>query len=209
VGPAEFIPLAEEAGLIHDMGDWVFLQAARQVRRWRGSLDARFQVSVNVSPVQIQSGADRLQWRKHLQACGLGGDAVVLEITEGLMLNTTAKVSAELLAYRDAGIQIAIDDFGTGYSAMSYLKQLHTDYLKIDRSFVQNLTHDASDVAMCEAMVVMAHALGIKVIAEGVETAEQRDVLMAMGCDYAQGFLYSKALPAIDFEQLVHQSAIP
>lgn len=208
VGPAEFIPLAEEAGLIHDIGDWVFLQAARQVECWRATLDVTFQISVNVSPVQIQSGADRLQWRKHLQACGLGGDAVVLEITEGLMLNTTAKVSAELLAYRDAGIQVAIDDFGIGYSAMSYLKQLHIDYLKIDRSFVRNLTHDASDVAMCEAMVVMAHALGIKVIAEGVETAEQRDVLTTMGCDYAQGFLYAKALPALDFEQLVHQSAV-
>ena len=116
------------------------------------------------------------------------------------------EVVAELLAYRDAGIQVAIDDFGTGYSAMSYLKQLDIDYLKIDQLFVNALTTDASDRAMCEAMVVMAHALGLKVIAEGVETVEQREVLQAMGCDYAQGFLFAKALPAPEFEVLMRSA---
>jgi diguanylate cyclase (GGDEF)-like protein/PAS domain S-box-containing protein len=206
VGPAEFIRLAEDSGLIHEIGDWVFAQAVGQAQRWRATLDATFQVSVNLSPMQIQSGAERFHWYQHLQATHLVGDAVVLEITEGLLLNTSPKVVAELLAYRDAGIQVAIDDFGTGYSAMSYLKQLDIDYLKIDQVFVNALTTDASDRAMCEAMVVMAHALGLKVIAEGVETVEQREVLKAMGCDYAQGFLFAKALPAPEFEVLIRSA---
>jgi EAL domain-containing protein (putative c-di-GMP-specific phosphodiesterase class I) len=213
VGPAEFIPLAEESGLIHELGDWVFAQATQQVQNWRSAVDPSFQVSVNVSPVQIQSGSDHFQWQRHLQAAQLGGEAVVLEITEGLLLDKSTHVAAELLSYRDAGIQVAIDDFGTGYSALAYLKRLDIDYLKIDRSFVHNMAYDSSDHALCEAIVVMAHKLGLKVIAEGVETIQQRDLLETMGCDYAQGFLYAKALPVQAFEQLLqkvsHSSSPP
>jgi diguanylate cyclase (GGDEF)-like protein/PAS domain S-box-containing protein len=201
IGPAEFIPLAEESGLIHAIGCWVFAQATHQVQHWRTSLDPAFQVSVNLSPVQLQSGSERLPWKQLLQSAQLQGEAIVFEITEGLLLDKAPCVTAELLAYRDAGIQVAIDDFGTGYSALAYLTQLDIDYLKIDQSFVRKMAAHANDRALCEAIVVMAHKLGLKVIAEGVETAEQRDLLSAMGCDYAQGFLFAKALPANVFEQ--------
>ncbi|MDD5028834.1 MAG: EAL domain-containing protein [Rhodoferax sp.] len=203
VGPAEFIPVAEDCGLIHALGDWVFAQACAQAKAWRTRLDPGFQVSVNLSPLQLQTGAEQFHWRAHMQAQQLSGAAVVLEITEGLLLDKSAAVTAELLAYRDAGIQVAIDDFGTGYSAMAYLKQLDIDYLKIDRSFVRNLGLQTSDHALCEAIVVMAHKLGLRVIAEGVETAVQRDLLQAMGCDFAQGYLFAKALPPDEFERFV------
>ncbi|MCB0933963.1 MAG: EAL domain-containing protein [Mycobacterium sp.] len=111
-------------------------------------------------------------------------------------------VKAELLKYRDAGIQLAIDDFGTGYSALLYLKKFDIDYLKIDRSFTKNADSDATDLALCEAIVAMAHKLGIKVIAEGIETAEQHAVLKGIGCDYGQGYFFSKAVPAGVFEAL-------
>lgn len=107
------------------------------------------------------------------------------------------------MAFRDAGIQVAIDDFGTGYSALSYLKKLDIDYVKIDQSFIFNLATDDNDKALAEAIVVMAHKLGLKVIAEGVETQEQLNLLAMMGCDYAQGFLYSRALTPEDFERLM------
>lgn len=203
VSPAEFIPLAEDCGLIQALGNWVFAQAAAQAKAWRTQIDPSFQISVNVSPLQLQTGAERFAWQTAMQAQQLDGDAVVLEITEGMLLQQSASVSAELLAWRDAGLQVAIDDFGTGYSAMAYLKQMDIDYLKIDQSFVRNLNLQGSDHALCEAIVVMAHKLGLQVIAEGVETALQRDLLQAMGCDFAQGFLYAKALPAAEFERLL------
>ena len=200
VSPADFIPLAEDSGLIHALGRWVFAQASLQASRWRATLDPAFQVSVNLSPVQIQPGPERLPWQQLLQAAGLEAQAMVMEITEGLLLDKSPAVVSELLAYRDAGVQVAIDDFGTGYSALAYLKQLDIDYLKIDKSFVEHLATDASDRALCEAIVVMAHKLGLQVVAEGVETTAQRDLLKAMGCDYAQGYLFAKALPASAFE---------
>lgn len=178
----------------------MFAHAIAQAKTWREQIDPNFQISVNLSPVQLQSKARCLQWQHHLQTAQLGGEAVVLEITEGLLLEMSAHISAELLAYRDAGIQVAIDDFGTGYSALAYLKQMDIDFLKIDQSFVRNLDTDASNHALCEAIVVMAHKLGLKVIAEGVETIAQRDLLQAMGCDYAQGYSFAKALPAESIE---------
>ncbi len=127
-----------------------------------------------------------------MQNLGLPGESIVVEITEGLLLNAEADVTDELLRLGDAGIQVAIDDFGTGYSSLSYLKKFDIDYLKIDRSFVSNLETDANDMALSEAIIVMAHKLGLKVIAEGVETEAQRSLLTAAGCDYAQGNLFAK-----------------
>ena len=133
--------------------------------------------------------------------------SLAIEITEGLLLNAELNVTEKLLASRDAGIQVALDDFGTGYSSLSYLKKFDIDYLKIDQSFVHNLVDDPDDQALCEAIVVMAHKLGLKVIAEGVETEQQRDLLAAYGCDYAQGWLYSKAVPVGEFEALLQEQA--
>ena len=208
VRPADFIPLAEETGLIIEIGDWVFKESARWAKRWRSMHNAELQVSVNKSPVQfVKDGANHRMWLNHLRQLELPGHSMVIEITEGLLLNTDVAIVETLLNYRDAGIQVAIDDFGTGYSSLAYLKKFDIDYLKIDRSFVRNLATDASDMALSEAIIVMAHKLGLKVIAEGVETAAQRDLLTAAGCDYAQGYLYARPLPPEEFEALLRHGA--
>jgi diguanylate cyclase (GGDEF)-like protein/PAS domain S-box-containing protein len=205
VSPAEFIPLAEETGLIHEIGDWVFKESARWAKHWRNQFAPDFQVSVNKSPVQFRTENHHLasRWSEFLRELGLPGGNIVIEITEGLLLNAEADVTDELLRLRDADIQVAIDDFGTGYSSLSYLKKFDIDYLKIDRSFVNNLETDANDMALSEAIIVMAHKLGLKVIAEGVETEGQRNLLTIAGCDYAQGYLFSKPVPPEEFERLL------
>lgn len=199
ISPAEFIPLAEETQLIIDIGDWVFEEATRQVAVWQALYGKDFQVSINKSPVQFHNAVG-LAWAKKLQAMGLAGGSVVVEITEGLLLDASEIVSAQLLSLRDAGIQVAIDDFGTGYSSLSYLKKFDIDYLKIDQSFVRNLTPDSSDRVICEAIITMAHRLGMKVVAEGVETEQQCALLKQAGCDYAQGYLFSRPVSATVFD---------
>ncbi|SAL67622.1 PAS/PAC sensor-containing diguanylate cyclase/phosphodiesterase [Caballeronia udeis] len=202
ISPVEFIPLAEDTGLIVPISDWVFKQAVHQVRQWRNRFHPSFQISVNMSPVQIrQDSMVCTQWSDYLIREGMPGESVAVEITEGLLLD--AGLNEKLLTFRDAGIRISIDDFGTGYSSLAYLKRFDIDYLKIDRSFVQNLSFDADNQALCEAMVVLAHKLGLQVIAEGVETIEQRDFLISVGCDFAQGFLYSEPVAPDQFEVLV------
>ncbi|HEY2000269.1 bifunctional diguanylate cyclase/phosphodiesterase [Paraburkholderia sp.] len=204
ISPLDFIPLAEDTGLIVPIGDWVFKQAVQQVRDWRSRFHPSFQVSVNMSPVQIrQDSLVCCQWPEYLVREGMPGQSVAVEITEGLLLHTESKINEKLLTFRNAGIRISIDDFGTGYSSLAYLKRFDIDYLKIDRSFVQNLAFDGDNQALCEAMVVLAHKLGLRVIAEGVETVEQRDFLISVGCDFAQGFLYSQPVPPEQFERLV------
>ena len=204
VSPAEFIPIAEDTGLIVDIGDWVFREAARQAGHWRAFHHPEFQISVNKSPVQFHTASSgHAAWSEHLQALGLPGQSIVVEITEGLLLDASSTIFEQLLAYRDAGIQVSLDDFGTGYSSLSYLKRFDIDYLKIDQSFVRNLTANSDDMALCEAIIVMAHKLSIKVIAEGVETEEQRGLLAAAGCDYAQGYLFSRPLPPAQIEPLL------
>ncbi len=197
IGPTEFIPMAEHAGLIVAIGDWVFRQAAQQVKRWRAELDPDFQVSVNKSPAQFRTdhAAGSSHWLDYLQELGLPGKSIAVEITEGLLLDTTARVKQVLGELRDAGVQAALDDFGTGHSSLVYLKELEIDYLKIDCSFVSNLASRQSDRLLCEAIILMAHKLGLKVIAEGVETLAQYDILLGAGCDYAQGYYFSHPLP--------------
>ena len=204
VSPAEFIPVAEETGTIVEIGDWVFRQAADKVAHWRRQYHDDFQVSINKSPVQFrEGGSDIASWLDHLRALGLPGQAVVIEITEGLLLDASAIVMEKLLAFRDAGIEVSLDDFGTGHSSLSYLRKFHIDNIKIDQSFVRNLTANSDDMVLCEAIIIMAHKLGMQVIAEGIETEEQRSLLSAAGCDYGQGYLFSKPLPADDFSNLL------
>ena len=203
VNPIDFIPVAEDSGAIKAIGEWVFLQVADQVAIWRKTLNPQFQISVNKSPIQFQTHSIGYRdWIQHLQQLNLPGNAITVEITEGLLLNASQAVTDKLKAIRTAGMQISIDDFGTGYSSLSYLKKYQIDYLKIDRSFVSNLSTDSTDMAICEAMILMAHKLGIKVIAEGIETDKQLQLLKQAGCDYGQGFLFSKPLSAIAFEQV-------
>jgi diguanylate cyclase (GGDEF)-like protein/PAS domain S-box-containing protein len=205
VDPGEFIPIAEETGRIVEIGDWVFRQAAQQVRQWRASYRDDFQISINKSPVQFQNDEVLYKnWFEHLHKLGLPGESVVIEITESLLLDSKPIVNEKLLTFRDLGIQVAIDDFGTGYSSLAYLKLYDIDYLKIDQSFVRNLKPDSSDLVLCEAIIAMAHKLGMKVIAEGVETLLQRDLLIAAGCDYGQGFLFSRPMPAEALELMLN-----
>ncbi len=204
INPADFIPIAEQTGMITDIGDWMFRQAARQVRRLRAEHDPRFQISVNTSPVQFRDDDDAHErWSAYLRELDLPGRSVTVEITEGLLLEAGAAVTGRLAAIRNAGIQIALDDFGTGYSSLSYLKKFAIDYIKIDQSFVRNLAAGSDDLVLCKAIIVMAHALGLKVVAEGVETREQRELLAAAGCDYGQGYLFSTPLPAAELEALL------
>ncbi len=201
ISPAIFIPLAEEFGMIHSIGDWVLAQAAAVVADWSFRLGRIVQVSVNRSPIEFERESSH--WIDILNAAGLPGNCITVEITEGLLLRESEKIHKSLLEFRNCGIEVSIDDFGTGFSALSYLKQFDIDYLKIDRSFVKNLRESTSDKTLVEAIIVMAHKLGIRTIAEGVETEEQRDLLVSFGCDYAQGFLYSRPVPAKDFELLL------
>ncbi|MBI5617214.1 MAG: EAL domain-containing protein [Gammaproteobacteria bacterium] len=208
VSPADFVPLAEETGLIHEIGDWVFRESAAFARYWTERSGRPFQVSVNASPVQFmaRSSCGRA-WPAHLGDIGLDGGCVAVEITEGLLLDAAPSVEKQLLQLRDANIEISIDDFGTGYSALSYLQKFSIDFLKIDQSFVRNLSTDASSVALTEAIIVMAHKLGLKVIAEGVERPNQLEILRGMACDYAQGFLFSQPVPAAQFSLTEHAAA--
>jgi diguanylate cyclase (GGDEF)-like protein/PAS domain S-box-containing protein len=205
ISPMQFIPLAEESGLIHEIGDWVFHEATRELASWRQQFVANFQISVNVSPVELKQNPGKIgaSWIRHLQTLGLPGQSLVIEITEGILLNAETSVTDKLHLFRDAGIEVSIDDFGTGYSSLSYLKKFDIDYLKIDQSFVRNLVDESNDKVLCEAIIVMAHKLGLKVVAEGVETQEQLDLLAAYGCDNAQGWLYSKAVTAQEFSALL------
>ena len=202
ISPAEFIPIAEETRLIIDIGNWVFEQASKQVACWQRIYGGDFQISINQSPIQFHSESSS-HWASDLRRMGLSGHSIVVEITEGLLLDASESVSQQLLAYRDAGIQVAIDDFGTGYSSLSYLKEFDIDYLKIDQSFVRNLTANSSDHVLCEAIITMAHRLGMKVIAEGVETQQQCKLLKQADCDYAQGYLFSRPVHAEAFDDFM------
>lgn len=200
VSPAEFIPLAEESGLINEIGDWVFKQAVQQLKCWQKHYRDDFQISINKSPVQFRTTKNHQDWLDYLNQVEVLGKSIIIEITESLLMDTEDKIIKQLLQFRDVGIQVAIDDFGTGYSALAYIKKFHIDYLKIDKSFTCNLMQGSSDMILCEAIIAMAHKLELKVIAEGVETEAQSELLKTAGCDYGQGYLYSKPLPTQAFE---------
>ena len=203
ISPATFIPIAEESGSIHDIGNWVFQIAAMQVHEWRRTLHADFQISVNKSPIQFRENAAHcIPWAEFLQSVDLPGSSIIMEITEGLLMDASSATREHLKGLHQSGIQIALDDFGTGYSALSYLHQFELDYLKIDQSFVRHLQPGSKELALCKATIVMAHELGLKVVAEGIETTEQRDLLTQAGCDHGQGYLFSRPVPANEFEAL-------
>jgi diguanylate cyclase (GGDEF)-like protein len=200
ISPADFIPLAEDTGAIMAIGNFVFHEAARLTQQMRANGNPHFQVSVNMSPAQFRGKTDLIpQWMGLLDSLSLPGDAVAIEITEGMLMQVKDSTKLRLEEMRKFGIKISLDDFGTGYSSLSYLKMLDIDYLKVDQSFVRDLEIDPDDRALCEAMIVMAHKLGLKVVAEGIETQAQLDLLVNAGCDFGQGYLFSKPLPAKDF----------
>ncbi|MGB6055444.1 MAG: EAL domain-containing protein, partial [Burkholderiaceae bacterium] len=201
IEPAQFIPIAEETGQIKKLGNWVFRQVAASSKRWSVEFGATFPISINKSPMQFMTWDEDGGWIDHLRALGLPGHSLVIEITEGLLLNPSPVVTEKLARYRAAGVELALDDFGTGYSSMAYLRKFDIDYLKIDQSFIGGITEDDEDWAITESIIVMARRLGLKVIAEGIESQRQKEMLAAVGCNLGQGFLFSPALPAAEFEQ--------
>lgn len=197
VSPAEFIPIAEANGTIHDIGDWVFREAVRQTLAWRAAGASGFQISINRSPVQFREDPDsRHPCLLMLDELSAPGDAVVLEVTEGVLLDADPGTRDRLAALREAGIQLSLDDFGTGYSSIGQLHGFDMDLLKIDRRFVSGLTRGSKDYLLCESILRMAHSLGLQVVAEGIETEEQRALLEELGCDYGQGYLLGRPMPA-------------
>jgi diguanylate cyclase (GGDEF)-like protein/PAS domain S-box-containing protein len=206
IGPARFIPLAEESGLILEIGEWVIDEAIASIERWRQRYGSLIEVSVNNSPVQFEQPGHCL-WLDRLERSGLPPECMTVEITEGVLVKDSDQVRSCLQRMREVGAKVSIDDFGTGFSALSYLKHFDVDYLKIDKSFVANLIEDDSDQALTEAIINMAHKLGIQTIAEGVESGAQRDLLARFGCDYIQGYLYSRPVPREIFELMLAPQA--
>jgi diguanylate cyclase (GGDEF)-like protein len=204
ISPLNFIPLAEETGLIIEISDWIFHEVTRQVKRWRENYCSDLSISINTSPIQYKNkGEQIINWINALAEKSLPPQAIGIEITENLLMENQAEVVTVLDKIRLSGIAISIDDFGTGYSSFSYLKSFSFDYLKIDKIFVQNMSANSNDLALCEAIIVMANKLNIKVIAEGIETEQQRQLLSAAGCHFGQGYLLDRPLSANDFEELL------
>jgi diguanylate cyclase (GGDEF)-like protein/PAS domain S-box-containing protein len=203
VMPGDFIHIAEETGLIHELGNWIFTQAAHWSQYLSSELGTPFQVSFNKSPLQFQNRGHGMNWIEYLERMGIRKDQVSVEITEGVLLNPSDAVYAKLNELQDGGVEVSIDDFGTGYSSMSYLKRLHIDYLKIDQSFIAEMLSDAAAATITETIIVMAHKLGLRVIAEGVETAAQLAWLREHGCDFAQGYLIAHPLPLAELRAML------
>ena len=209
VPPDAFIPVAEESGLISDIGDFVFKQSLLQLAKWQSRFSVDLMMSINISPYQLAApDLHMVGWFDFLHKQDLPRGSVSLEITENILMHHTEIVSEQLLAFRDHGINVALDDFGTGYSALSYLNRLDIDYIKIDRSFVKDLAEGAMEKDLCEAIISMAHKLNLKVIAEGIETTEQANILQSFGCDLGQGYLFAKPLPVEDAEALLASQSI-
>ncbi|MFP5391978.1 MAG: EAL domain-containing protein [Gammaproteobacteria bacterium] len=206
-GPARFIPLAEEAGLINEIGDWVLREAIANARRWHQRYGHVIELSVNISPCQFKRRGP-LSWLDQVVHAGLPRNSITVEITEGVLVNDVDQVIRCLDALHAAGVKVSIDDFGTGFSSLAYLKLYDIDYLKIDKSFINNLTSDSSDKALTEAIIDLAHRLGIQAIAEGVESGVQRDALAAIGATTSQGHYYSQAVPYASFDDLLARQMV-
>jgi diguanylate cyclase (GGDEF)-like protein/PAS domain S-box-containing protein len=207
IPPGEFIPVAEESGLIGAIGAWVIGEACRQNSRWKKDGMKAVPVSVNLSAYQLRSSEIVDVVRKALTDSALPSRFISLELTESMVMEDPERVISILKEIQGLGVTIAIDDFGTGYSSLSYLRQFPIDVIKIDRSFVKDISGDAKDGVIANAIIKLAHSLGYKVLAEGVETAVQSDYLQGQGCDLVQGFFYGRPVPAIEFEQVLHRRA--
>ncbi|MBD1944128.1 EAL domain-containing protein [Coleofasciculus sp. FACHB-712] len=203
VSPAEFIPMAEETGLIVPLGEWVLQTASAQTQKWRDAGFISFRVSVNLSGRQFSQADLSQRIVRVLETTGLNPDALELELTESILVQNASMAIATLNELKQLGIHIAIDDFGTGYASLSYLKQFPFDTLKIDRCFVQDVTSDTQNRAIMTAVIQLAHNLNLKVTAEGVETRAELAFLSQQHCDAMQGYLFSRPVPAAEFETLL------
>ncbi|WP_298234801.1 EAL domain-containing protein [uncultured Azohydromonas sp.] len=203
VSPAHFIPLAEDTGLIEPLGDWVLAEVCRQLRAWLDDGLHVPPVAVNLSARQFHQSSLLRQVEQALQANALAPRMLGLEITESAVMHDVETAAATVGRLKALGVGVSLDDFGTGYSSLSYLKRFPLDYLKIDRSFVNDITTDPDDAAICKAVIGLAHNLDLRVVAEGVETEAQAQYLRQQQCDELQGYLFSKPVPAGDFAHMV------
>jgi diguanylate cyclase (GGDEF)-like protein len=205
VPPGAFIPIAEEAGLIVPIGEWVLREACRQVRRWLDAGMSPVRIAVNLSAKQFRHADLAAVVRSALTEARLQPGYLELELTESAVMEDAEKSAETLQILSTMGVHISIDDFGTGYSSLSYLRRFPLDKLKIDRSFVRDLLSNPDDASIVKAIISLAHNLRLRVVAEGVETAEQLSYLRELGCDQYQGFFCSPAVPAPAFEALIER----
>jgi EAL domain-containing protein (putative c-di-GMP-specific phosphodiesterase class I) len=203
VSPAHFIPVAEDCGLILPIGAWVFREACSQARAWKDAGLPAITMAVNVSAIQFRHQNFLSELIAILRETDLDPTSLELELTESVLMKQTASAATILKTLRDRGIRIAIDDFGTGYSSLSYLRKFPADAVKIDQSFVRQISTDGDDTTIVKAVIGMARGLKLRVIAEGVETLEELAFLRAYQCDEAQGYYFSRPLPAQRFATLL------
>jgi EAL domain-containing protein (putative c-di-GMP-specific phosphodiesterase class I) len=203
ISPATFIPLAEECGLIDAIGEWVLREACRQARAWQQAGLLPIRIAVNVAASQFRAGDLVATIRRALADAGLEPRFLEVELTESAVMSDPEESIKILEQLSEMGVLVSVDDFGTGYSSMSYLRRFPIDQLKIDRSFLSEITARSDDASIVGAIVSLAHNLRLKVVAEGVETAAQLDLLKTLGCDQYQGYQFSPAVPAAEFEALM------
>ena len=211
VAPGEFIPLLEETNLILPVGEWVLREACRQARAWRSAGFPDIRIAVNLSVMQLKQPdfVDMVLGILNEHGLDPALKMIELELTESMLMDNVQGTIENLRKLHDAGIQFSIDDFGTGYSSLSYLKRFPISSLKIDQSFVRDLSSDPNDEAIVSAIIALGHSLGLRVIAEGVETEDQLAKLRSMGCNEMQGFLFSRAVPIAAMTELLHRNELP
>jgi EAL domain-containing protein (putative c-di-GMP-specific phosphodiesterase class I) len=203
IAPNVFIPTAEDTGLIKVIGQWVLSEACRQNKAWQAMGLRPIPVAINVSAVELRHSGFLNEVSKVLLQSGLNPQYLELEVTETVAIHGDSEGIRDLISLKDMGVRLSIDDFGTGFSSLSYLKRLPIDTIKIDKSFIRDIKTDANDAAIITAIIKMSHSLNFKVIAEGVETAEQLAYLKQYECDEIQGFYFSQPLTAEDFSALL------
>ena len=202
--PSEFIPIAEETGMILALGQWVVEAGCRQLAQWAATpKTARLKLAINVSARQFQEPDFVPKIAEVIEKTGANPARLTLELTESVLVDNVEDIIEKMLALKTIGVNFALDDFGTGYSSLFYLKRLPLDQLKIDRPFVRDVLVDPDDAAIARMIVALGQTLGLTVVAEGIETAAQRDFLAESGCHNYQGYFFSPALPQEEFELLV------
>jgi EAL domain-containing protein (putative c-di-GMP-specific phosphodiesterase class I) len=201
--PETFITQAETSGFIVQLGEWVMRTAVDQIAQWQNRFDRELHIAVNLSGRQFLHANLIRTIQEAMASAKLRGNSLEFEITESVAMHNAEDSIGIMRQLKGLGLKLALDDFGTGYSSLSYLKRFPIDKLKIDKSFVRDIPADANDLAIVSAIIMMAHALGLSVQAEGVETQAQADFLAECGCEYAQGYLFGRPLPADEFETLL------
>ena len=205
IPPGKFIPIAEETGLIQPIGEWVFWAACRQLSDFYVAGIRDVKMGINISAMQMRNDNLPVLAKGAIDALGLDAKDLIFEITESVAMNQPDDTVRILDCLHDMGIALAIDDFGTGYSSLSYLKMFPIDHLKLDRAFVSEIGEGPDSATICDATISLGHSLGLRLVAEGVETEEQFEYLRGKGCDLVQGFLFSRPVPAEQVMAFIQQ----